>query len=193
MIHEDMVGVMKRGSVIVDLAAANGGNCSATKKDEVYVTDNGVTCIGYTDINSRLASTSSTLYANNQMKWILSAGPTTTKTKGEFALDYEDIAVRGMMVMDKGAMTWPWTPPAPPPPPPKKEVVEIVKTEEDYKAEYMASAKTAGYMAASMVGVGVLSPNPAFSNMFSTFCLSGVIGYQVRMTSADLRPANGLP
>jgi len=55
----------------------------------------GVTCIGYTDLNSRLASTSSSLYANNQMKWILAAGPTTTKEKGVFALDPEDVAVRG--------------------------------------------------------------------------------------------------
>jgi len=144
------------------------------------VTPNGVTCIGYTDINSRLASTSSSLYANNQMKWILSAGPTTTKTKGEFALDYEDIAVRGMMVMDKGELTWPWQPPAPPPPPPKPpKPEEVVKTEADYKEEYMSSAKTATYGALGMLGVGMLSPNPAFSGMFSTFALSGVIGYQV--------------
>merc|ERR1719506_2460115 len=114
----------------------------------MYVTDNGVTVIGYTDINSRLASTSSTLYANNQLKWILSAGPTTTKTKGEFALDHEDIAVRGMMVLQAGEMMWPWTPPAPPPPPPKpppKEELIAEMTEDDYKAIYVASAKSASY------------------------------------------------
>jgi hypothetical protein len=143
---------MKAGSVVVDLAAQTGGNVAATRKDEMYVTDNGVTCIGYTDINSRLASTSSALYANNQMKWILSAGPTTTKTKGEFALDYEDIAVRGMMIMDKGEMTWPWTPPAPPPPPPKKETVVVVKTDADYEAEYVASAKRASIGAMTALG-----------------------------------------
>jgi len=179
LIHQDMVDGMKAGSVVVDLAAQTGGNVAATRKDEMYVTDNGVTCIGYTDINSRLASTSSALYANNQMKWILSAGPTTTKTKGEFALDYEDIAVRGMMVMDKGEMTWPWTPPAPPPPPPKKETVVVVKTDADYEAEYVASAKRASIGAMTALGLGLISPNPAFSSMFSTFCLSGVIGYQV--------------
>jgi NAD(P) transhydrogenase len=180
LVHQEMVDVMKSGSVIVDLAASSGGNCAVTVADEVVVTDNGVKCIGFTDINSRLASTSSTLYANNQMKWILSAGPTTTKTKGEMALDYEDIAIRGMMVMDQGELTWPWTPPAPPPPPPKpppKE--EVVMTEDDYKAIYIASAKQTGYGMATMLGVGMLSPNPAFSNMFMTFALSGVIGYQV--------------
>ena len=180
LIDQAMVDGMKAGSVVVDLAAATGGNVATTKKDELYVTPNGVTCIGYTDINSRLASTSSTLYANNQMKWILSAGPTTTKTKGEFALDHEDVAIRGMMVIEKGELMWPWQPPAPPPPPPKPpKPEEVVKTTEDYKAEYMATAKTATYGALGALGVGIISPNPAFSGMFSTFVLSGVIGYQV--------------
>ena len=97
------VATLKPGSVCVDLASPAGGNIVGTVKDEKVVTENGVTIIGYSDLNSRLASTSSSLYANNQMKWILSAGPTTTKTKGEFAIDYEDIAVRGMM-MDQGEL-----------------------------------------------------------------------------------------
>ena len=92
-----MVANLKPGSVVVDLAAAAGGNVAGTVKDQVTTTEGGVTLIGYTDMNSRLASTSSSLYANNQLKWILSAGPTTTKVKGELALDHEDIAVRGMM------------------------------------------------------------------------------------------------
>ena len=107
-----MVANLKPGSVVVDLAAAAGGNVAGTVKDQVTTTEGGVTLIGYTDMNSRLASTSSSLYANNQLKWILSAGPTTTKVKGELALDHEDIAVRGMMVLEKGVMTWPWIPPA---------------------------------------------------------------------------------
>jgi len=136
--------------------------------------------IGYTDMNSRLASTSSSLYANNQLKWILSAGPTTTKVKGEFALDPEDIAVRGMTVLGKGEVMWPWTPPAPPPPPPKpppKDAVQL--TDADYEAMYTGSAKKATYAAVAALGVGMISPHAAFSSMFSTFALSGVIGYQV--------------
>ena len=180
LIHQDMVDKLKAGSVIVDLAAQTGGNVACTRKDEMYVTENGVTCIGYTDINSRLSSTSSTLYANNQMKWILSTGPTTTKVKGEFALDHEDIATRGLMVIEKGNLMWPWQPPAPPPPPPKPpKPEEVVKTEDDYKAEFAASAKRASYGALATLGVGMISPAAAFSSMFSTFALSGVIGYQV--------------
>ena len=110
----------------------------------------------------------------------MSAGPTTTKVEKEFALDHEDIAIRGMMVIQDGEVLWPWTPPAPPPPPPKKEVEgPKVLTDEDVKAQYAASAKTASYGALAMLGVGMISPNPAFSNMFTTFALSGVIGYQV--------------
>jgi len=180
LIDQAMVDNLKPGSVCVDLAAERGGNIVGTKKDEMYVTDKGVTMIGYTDLNSRLGSTSSSLYANNQMKWILSAGPTTTKVKGELALDEEDIAVRGMMVLKDGEMMWPWTPPAPPPPPPKKPVVEVPKlTEEDYKALYVTSSKNAGYAFAGALGVGMIAPSAAFSGMLSTFALSGVIGYQV--------------
>ena len=182
LVHQNMMDNLKAGSVVVDLAASQGGNCVATEKDQAIVTDNGVTVIGYTDINSRLASTSSSLYANNQMKWILSAGPTTTKVKGEFALDPEDIAVRGMTIINKGELQWPWTPPAPPPPPPKKETAEDAKkelTEDDYKALYVTGAKQAAYGAAGFLALGCLSPAPAFSTMFSTFALSGVIGYQV--------------
>ena len=65
---KDNVLSMKSGSVIVDMAAAAGGNAALTEKDKAVVTENGTTIIGYTDINSRLASTSSSLYANNQMK-----------------------------------------------------------------------------------------------------------------------------
>jgi len=181
LVHQDMVDNLKAGSVVVDLAAAAGGNCVATKKDEAIVTDGGVTVIGYTDLNSRLASTSSSLYANNQMKWLLSAGPTTTKVKGELALDHEDIAIRGMMVIEKGEVLWPWTPPAPPPPPPKKEVAAgpPVLTDDEVKALYVTSAKQAGYGAVGFLAIGMMSPAPAFSTMFSTFALSGIIGYQL--------------
>jgi len=180
LIDADMVANLKPGSVVVDLAAAAGGNVVGTVKDQVVKTDAGVTMIGYTDMNSRLASTSSSLYANNQLKWILSAGPTTTKVKGEFALDPEDIAVRGMTVLGKGEVMWPWTPPAPPPPPPKpppKDAVQL--TDADYEAMYTGSAKKATYAAVAALGVGMISPHAAFSSMFSTFALSGVIGYQV--------------
>jgi len=79
MIKKYMVDAMKPGSVTVDLAAEAGGNIETTVKDKSTVTENGVTCLGYTDLVSRLATTSSNLYANNQTKFLLSIGPQTTK------------------------------------------------------------------------------------------------------------------
>eukprot|EP00957_Ditylum_brightwellii_P153369 11673239-Ditylum_brightwellii.AAC.1 len=88
---------MKSGSVTVDLAAENGGNIETTVKDQKFITDNGVICLGYTDLPSRLPTTSSTLYSNNISKFLLSTGPMTTKVKDHYYIDHEDEAVRGML------------------------------------------------------------------------------------------------
>lgn len=177
MITKEMVASMKPGSVTVDLAAEAGGNVEGTVKDTVAISENGVNMIGYTDLNSRLATTSSSLYANNQMKFITSIGPMTTKEKGFYDVDHEDEAVRGMLVVEKGKLMWP----APvKPPPPQAEVKEIVEPPpRDYYAEYMSSSlrMTAGF--GTFLGVGMLSPHDGFTGMFSTFALSGIIGYQV--------------
>jgi NAD/NADP transhydrogenase alpha subunit len=68
LVTQEMLSVLKAGSVIVDLAASNGGNCESSVPDEVITTPNGVTIIGYTDLPSRLASTSSTLFGTNVAK-----------------------------------------------------------------------------------------------------------------------------
>jgi len=179
MIKKYMVDNMKAGSVTVDIAAEAGGNIETTVKDKAVVTDNGVTCIGYTDLNSRLATTSSSLYANNQTKFLLSIGPQTTKEKGVFVIDHADEAVRGMLVVEEGKLMWPA--PAPPAPPPKKEVVKEEPVEIDYYSMYMSSALSTTAGGASLLGFGMLSPNGDFSNMMTTFALSGIIGYQVVM------------
>lgn len=182
MITKDMVGVMKSGSVTVDLAAEAGGNIETTVPNEKIVTDNGVTCIGYTDLPSRLATTSSSLYANNITKFLLSAGPQTTKTAEHFYIDHEDEAVRGMLVLEKGKMMYP----APRPPPPAtpaatktEEKKEETPVEIDYRAPYVQGAKNAGLTSAAIMCLGAAAPNPAFSSMLTTFCLSNVIGVQV--------------
>jgi NAD(P) transhydrogenase len=69
-----MVGLMKRGSVIVDLAAEAGGNVETTRPNELWVSPNGVTHIGYTNLPARLPTQSSTLYSNNITKFFLSLG-----------------------------------------------------------------------------------------------------------------------
>lgn len=177
MITNDMVAKMKSGSVTVDLAAETGGNVETTVKDEKFITDNGVTCIGYTDLASRLPTTSSSLYSNNISKFLLSMGPQTTRVPEYMYIDHEDEAVRGMIAVEKGKLMWPA--PLPPPPPPKVEEKAIEPEVIDYKAPYVLGAKNAGYLGASVLGVGCISPDPAFSAMFTTFCLSNIIGVQV--------------
>ena len=75
MITKEMVARMKSSSATVDLAAESGGNISTTVADKKFVMENGVTCLGYTDLASRLPTTSSSLYSNNISKFLLSMGP----------------------------------------------------------------------------------------------------------------------
>jgi NAD(P) transhydrogenase len=176
MVTREMVAKMKAGSVTVDLAAEAGGNIETTVMDQKIITPNGVTCLGYTDLPSRLSTTSSSLYANNISKFLLSAGPHTSREPGFYYIDHEDEAVRGMLVVDDGKMMWP----APlPPPPPVVEKKEVKVVEIDYSAPYIQGAKNAALLSTSILAVGAVAPNAAFSSMFTTFALSNVIGVQV--------------
>lgn len=105
-----MVEAMKPGSVIVDLAAHQGGNCELTVRDEVIVHD-GVTIIGYTDLTSRMAGTASQLYGMNLVHFLDDMGG-----GAGFRVDVEDAVVRGALVTHEGAVTYP--PPALPTPAP---------------------------------------------------------------------------
>lgn len=181
MVTKEMVAKMKSGSITVDLAAESGGNIETTVKDQKIVTENGVTCIGYTDLPSRLPTTSSSLFANNISKFLLSAGPHTTKEPGYFYIDHNDEAVRGMLVVEKGKMMFP----APLPPAPAVTQTKDKKDEKpvviDYRASYVSGAKTAGLTSATLLALGAVAPNVAFSSMLTTFALSNVIGVQVVM------------
>ena len=98
-----MVASMKPGSVIVDLAAQNGGNCKLTRPDEKIVSD-GVTIIGYTDLPSRLPTQSSNLYANNIVNLLTDMTP---GKDGQLEVDLEDQVVRGTLVTYQGKLMWP--------------------------------------------------------------------------------------
>lgn len=175
LITKEMVESMKPGSVIVDLAAEAGGNCELTKPGELY-NHNGVNIVGYTDLPSRLPTQSSTLYANNLKNYLFSMGE---KGKKEFVIDLKDEVVRGSIVLQDGKMMWP--PPAldlPLPSPPKPKA--IVKPPE--QSPFSAAAWETGLTTAglgSLLSLGIVSPNPAFATMVTTFSLAGVIGYKV--------------
>jgi NAD(P) transhydrogenase subunit alpha len=107
LITADMVKSMKPGSVIVDLAAEQGGNCELTVPHEVTV-KHGVTIIGYSDLPSRLAKQSSTLYATNLFRLT----EELCKAKdGVIHVNMDDEVIRGTTVVKDGSVTWP--PPAP--------------------------------------------------------------------------------
>jgi len=107
LITAEMVRSMRPGSVIVDMAAEQGGNCELTEPGQVVV-KHGVTIIGYTDLPSRLAKQSSTLYATNLFR----LAEELCKTKdGVINVNMEDEVIRGTTVIRDGTVTWP--PPAP--------------------------------------------------------------------------------
>jgi H+-translocating NAD(P) transhydrogenase len=178
MVTKEMVAGMKRGSVTIDLAAEAGGNIETTVQDALIVTDNGVTCLGYTDLPSRLPTTSSNLYANNIAKFLLSAGPFTTKTPEHFYIDHDDEAVRGMLVVEQGNLMFP----APLPPAPviaaATKKADAPPVAMDYRAPYVAGAKNVALTSGAILALGAFAPDPAFSGMLTTFALSNVIGVQ---------------
>src|SRR4051812_46008144 len=183
LITAEMVRSMKPGSVIVDLAAEQGGNCELTEPGQV-VTKHGVTIIGYTDLPSRLARQSSTLYATN----LLRLAEELCKAKdGKFNVNMDDEVIRGTTVIKDGAITWP--PPAPKlsAAPPAKPAAAKPAVPEKEKAKHgsagaPASARATAIVflvAAALFGfIGTYAP-PAFLTHFTVFVLACFVGYMV--------------
>lgn len=177
LVSQAMIDGMKRGSVIVDLAAENGGNTVLTKKDEVYVTPSGVSILGYTDLVSRLPTTASNLFGNNVAKFLLSIGPTTQPAKDAYAIDYADDAVRGMLVVHEGDPTYP-APPYSPPEPPKKAAVEKAPPKPVLQwRKFAGDAAKLTALAALLTALG-RAATPELSVLLTTFALSCLAGYQ---------------
>ncbi len=173
LITAEMVESMRPGSVIVDLAAEQGGNCELTEPDEVVV-KHGVTLIGYTDLPSRLAAQSSQLYATNLRHLLTDMCP---EKDGQLVIDMEDEVVRGATVVHNGKITWP--PPAPKlsaAPPAKQEPAKVPEPES--KSGVLGSLLTFGVGALALFGLGLVAP-PSFMAHFTVFVLACFIGYMV--------------
>ena len=181
---QDMVAAMKPGSVIVDLAAERGGNCEATVKDERVETANGVVVLGYTDLPSRMAAQSSTLYATNVRHLLTDLTP---GKDGTLVHDMEDDVIRGATVAHGGAVTWP-------PPPPKVQAIakpqavptKVEPTAEEKRAAEAEAMRKAGVREIAMLAVGGIvllligSVAPAsFMQHMIVFALACFVGYQV--------------
>jgi len=181
---EDMVKSMKRGSVIVDLAAEKGGNCKLTVPGEKIVTDNGVTIIGYTDFPSRMAAQASTLYATNIRHMLTDLTP---DKDGVIVHNMEDDVIRSATVTHKGEITWP-------PPPPKVSAIAAARprekpkelTPEEKRAKEIATFKAQTRQqvtllvigAALVLGVGLVAP-ASFMQHFIVFLLAVFVGFSV--------------
>ncbi|XP_017768736.1 PREDICTED: NAD(P) transhydrogenase, mitochondrial-like [Nicrophorus vespilloides] len=176
LILKDHVLGMKPGSVVVDLAAEAGGNFETTKPGEVYQL-NDITHIGLTDLPSRLPTQSSTLYANNISKFLFSMGE-----ENHFNINLQDEVIRGSIILEKGNLMWP--PPKPVGPPPAaaapKQTVAAVKEEKKEISPLMATVKDSLLCSTgvgTILSLGYISPNPAFTGMLTTLGLSGIVGY----------------
>jgi NAD(P) transhydrogenase subunit alpha len=183
LITAEMVRSMKPGSVIVDMAAEQGGNCELTVPGEAVVR-HGVTIIGYTDLPSRLAKQSSTLYSTN----LLRLTEELCKTKdGVIDVNMEDDAIRGLTVVREGEITWPPPPPKLPAAPPQAKPAAAAaapakKSGHGHGAGEPASAKSLaiifGAGALLFWLVGAFAP-ASFLSHFTVFVLACFVGYMV--------------
>ena len=165
---------MKAGSVIVDLAAATGGNCEGTVAGEVITTENGVKMIGYTDLAARLPAQSSQLYSTN----LVNLAKLLCKNKdGNINVDFEDVVLRNMTVTKDGEVTFP---------PPK---ISVSAAPQQKKAEAPAKVEPKKANPAIKIGalvglvvlfmlMGAYAPEK-FLPHFTVFVLACVVGYYV--------------
>jgi len=179
LITQGMVESMKPGSVIVDLAAEQGGNCELTERNAV-VTRHDVTLIGYTDLPSRMATQASQLYATNLKHLLAELCP---NKNGEITVNMADEMLRGATVVHQGEITWP-------PPPVKVSLAPAPQTETPALPTIQPSQQVKGLPPSvrallplmlgglALFGAGAVAP-VSFMPHFTVFVLACFIGYQV--------------
>ncbi len=182
LITAEMVASMRAGSVIVDMAAASGGNVEGTVPGQSVLTENGVTIIGYTDLAGRLPTQASQLYGTNVVNLVTLMTPAED---GELALDFTDVVQRAMTVVryqdGTSALTWP----PPPVPVSATPVAPPSTTSGPAPAPAATMPMSAGRLfaavlgaAAALFGLVAVSP-PALQPHLVVFALAIVIGYYV--------------
>ncbi|HSP38544.1 MAG TPA: Re/Si-specific NAD(P)(+) transhydrogenase subunit alpha [Frankiaceae bacterium] len=173
----DMVASMKSGSVIVDMAAANGGNVEGTVPGKAVVTDNGVTILGYTDLPGRLPTQASQLYGTNLVNLLKLMTP---EKDGELVLDFDDVVQRSVTVVRHGELTWP-------PPPVQVSSAAPATTPAASAATQTEPAKPPSALrrhalvpvaAAALFLLAAFAPRAVLGHL-TVFSLAIVIGYYV--------------
>jgi NAD(P) transhydrogenase subunit alpha len=197
LITQGMVESMKPGSVIVDLAAEQGGNCSLTQPGKI-VHHKGVTIVGYTDLPSRMANMSSQLYGSTIVALLeelcrsphVSKGETsdvgdTSSNNGlELSVDLDDQVIRGAIVLHEGKLMYPPpTPPAPPEPgvPTRSVASAVVQANANNSVENVDKGVNPILLALAgliLIGIGWVAPASTLSH-FTVFMLACFVGWQV--------------
>ena len=179
LITKGMVESMKPGSVIVDLAAEQGGNCAMTAPGEV-VAYKGVSVIGYTDLPSRMASLSSQLYSAT----IVALLEELRAEDGSLTVNLEDQVQRGALVAHEGKITYP--PPTPPPAPEPgvathsqaNDVTQTNKTQSAHETESSVNPFWLALIGIALIGIGIVTPASTLSH-FTVFMLACFVGWQL--------------
>lgn len=181
LLDDAAIAAMKPGSVVIDMAAANGGNVTVTRPGEKVVTENGVIVNGPLDLPGALATQSSQLYAQNIVNLLRLLTP---EKNGELDLNLEDEIIRGITVTNKGELLWPPPPvkvsaaaavaaTAPKPADPTPE--ELAATEARKRTIWGAWA---GFAATLLVALYLVTPMVAIAN-YMVLALAIVIGFYV--------------
>ena len=170
------VASMKPGSVVVDMAASQGGNVEGVVADEVVTTDNGVTLIGYTDLPARLPAQASQLYGTNLVNLLKLLTP---GKDGQLVLDHEDVVQRGITVVRDGELMWP------PPevsvsaaPAPEKKAEPAPEPEPAKPVSPARRYALIGVAVAALFALTAVAP-PQLATNLTVFVLAVVIGYYV--------------
>jgi H+-translocating NAD(P) transhydrogenase subunit alpha len=177
LISAEMVASMKRGSVIVDMAAANGGNVEGTVPGETVVTDNGVTIIGYTDLPGRLPAQASQLYGTNVVNLMKLLTP---ERDGRLLLDLDDVVQRSMTVVRDGEILWP-PPPVQVSATPEPAATPAAGPQETHPKKPMSAQRrfaVIGTVAALLFVLAALSPAALLGHL-TVFALAIVVGFYV--------------
>jgi NAD(P) transhydrogenase subunit alpha len=177
LITQEMVESMKEGSVIVDMAAEQGGNCAVTKPGEIY-SHQGVTIIGLTDLPSRMANQASQLYGKNLCHLLEDMGGSDA-----YQVDWEDEVIRGALVSHNGEITYPPPAPATAATAAKPPAAETPKSQSTAVEHPKGSQINQGLIwiilaGLALLGVGWGAP-PSFLSHFTVFVLACFVGWQV--------------
>lgn len=182
LLDDEAIAAMTPGSVIVDMAAGNGGNTTQTVADEVVVTDNGVTIIGWTDLAGRLPAQSSQLYAQNIVNLLQLMTPAKD---GQLVIDLNDEIVRGILVTTGGEIMWP--PPevkvsAAPAAAPAVDPVEHARKEAEASRKEAArkQRRLIWYGLAAVAVAALIMVTPALAlDHYTVFVLAIIVGFYV--------------